>query len=221
MGLVSVAAYSGYDAQAVTPAEPAAASSPLAHTRSSAQIKASTAPQAARPNGLLILADDVGWSDLGCFGSEIRTPNLDALASGGLSFTQFYNSARCSPTRASLRTGLTPHQSGVVNIGPPLSKRAVTLAEVLGTAGYSTSMVGKWHLPERNTPVDRGFGEFYGMPGGFNSYFKENPAFTRLPADHPRRQYAPEQFYSTDALADIWNTKVTAWCARAIGNWWL
>ena len=157
---------------------------------------------APRPNVLLILADDVGWSDLGCFGGEIRTPALDALASGGLSFTQFYNSARCSPTRASLLTGLSPHQAGVANIGPALSPHSVTLAEVLNDAGYTTSMVGKWHLTERNTPVDRGFGEFYGMLGGFDSYWEENPAYTRLPASRSKRGYKAGEFYATDVFGD-------------------
>lgn len=157
---------------------------------------------AQKPNVLLILADDVGWSDLGCMGGEIQTPNLDALSASGLTFTQFYNSARCSPTRASLLTGLTPHQAGVANIGPPLSKNAVTLPEVLAPAGYTTSMVGKWHLTERNTPVDRGFSDFYGMLGGFNSYWEEHPYYTRLPAGAPARTYQPGEFYSTNAFTD-------------------
>ena len=156
----------------------------------------------ARPNVLLILADDLGWSDMSCMGGEIQTPNLDALAGGGLTFTQFYNSARCSPTRASLLTGLTPHQAGVANIGPPLAQNAVTLAEVLDDAGYTTSMVGKWHLTERSTPVDRGFQDFYGMLGGFNSYWEEHPYYTRLPAGRPTRDYQPGEFYATHAMTD-------------------
>ena len=157
---------------------------------------------APRPNVLLILVDDLGWSDLGCMGGEIHTPNLDALSHSGLIFTQFYNSARCSPTRASLLTGLSPHLAGVANIGPALSQRAVTLPEVLTPAGYHASMVGKWHLSERSTPIDRGFSEFYGMLGGFNSYWQEDPFFTRLPTDHPKIDYAPDEFYATDAFAD-------------------
>lgn len=157
---------------------------------------------APRPNVLLILADDLGWSDIGCFGSEIRTPNIDALAKSGLSFTQFYNSARCSPTRASLLTGLTPHQAGVANIGPPLSRNAVTIPEVLDMVDYQTSMVGKWHLTERSTPIDRGFQEFYGMLGGFNSYWQEDPFYTRLPEDHPKREYKKGEFYATDVFGD-------------------
>ncbi len=125
---------------------------------------------AAPPNILVILVDDMGFSDLGCYGSEIPTPNLDALAQGGVRFTQFYNTARCSTTRASLMTGLYPHQAGMGYLDglklpeshgtlARLHERCVTMAEVLGTAGYHTSMVGKWHLGQQNgtTPWERGF----------------------------------------------------------------
>ncbi len=155
-----------------------------------------------RPNVVIILADDLGWSDVGCYGSEISTPNIDALAQDGLRFTQFYNSARCSPSRASLLTGLNPHQAGVPLLATPLNDKCVTLAEVLKPAGYHAYMVGKWHLSEQNTPVMRGFEEFYGMLGGFNTYWKEDPFYTRLPADHPKRLYKPDAFYSTDVFGD-------------------
>ncbi len=172
----------------------------------------STVP-AKRPNVLLILADDLGFSDLGCYGGEIATPNLDALAADGLRFRQFYNCARCCPSRASLLTGLYPHQAGVGRMnddnGLPGYRgfpqpNTVTIAEVLRAAGYHTSMVGKWHLggPSRPTPVDRGFDEFYGMIGGFNSFFQEDPFYTRLPADRPKRQCAKDQFYSSDVFGD-------------------
>jgi arylsulfatase A-like enzyme len=154
-----------------------------------------------RPNILLILADDLGWSDLGCYGGEIRTPNLDALAKNGLRFTRFYNSARCSPSRASLLTGLHPHQAGFPNLGGEFRTDCVTIPEVLDPAGYRSSMVGKWHLG-RATPVDRGFDDFYGMLGGFNSCWQEQPYFSRLPQGRPRRQYAPGTFYATDAFGD-------------------
>jgi len=155
-----------------------------------------------RPNVLIILADDLGWSDVGCYGSEIRTPSLDALANDGLRFTQFYNSARCSPSRASLLTGLNPHQAGVPVLSTALNDRCVTLAEVLKPAGYRTYMVGKWHLSEQSTPTMRGFEEFYGMLGGFNTYWKEDPFYTRLPADHPKRIYQSGAFYSSNVFGD-------------------
>jgi arylsulfatase len=176
---------------------------------------------AERPNILLILVDDVGWSDLGCYGGEIQTPNLDALARGGVRFTQFYNSARCCPTRASLLTGLYPHQAGVGAMsndrGPEfpgyrgtLRADTVTLAEVLRDAGYRTYMVGKWHLHNQQDikPTDRGFDEFYGMLGGYNSCWDEKPFYTRWPAGRTSRGYTsakdgqPGTFYSTAAFAD-------------------
>ncbi len=125
---------------------------------------------ATPPNILVILVDDMGWSDLGCYGSEIPTPHLDALAASGLRFTQFYNTARCSTTRASLLTGLYPHQAGMGHLDDRrlpesrgthgrLHERAATIAQVLGPAGYHTSMVGKWHLGQAagSTPWNRGF----------------------------------------------------------------
>jgi arylsulfatase len=168
---------------------------------------------APRPNILLILADDLGFSDVGCYGSEIATPNLDKLAAEGLRFTQFYNAARCCPSRASLVTGLYPQQAGMGDmaggqkIGPPgyegrLMDRCVTIPEVLKPAGYHCYMAGKWHLGAKPDPIDRGFDEFYGMIGGFNTCWEEHPSYTRLPADHPRRDYAPGKFYSTDVFGD-------------------
>jgi len=181
----------------------------------------SHAQQAAKPNILLILADDLGWSDLGCYGSEIKTPNIDALAQGGVRFTQFYNTGRCCPTRASLLTGLYPHQAGVGSMTSDRGERypgyrgtlqpsTVTLAEVLHEAGYATYMVGKWHLHNQQDvkPTDRGFDEFYGMLGGYNSCWQEKPYYTRWPKDRTPRAYTspqggqPGTFYSTDAFAD-------------------
>src|SRR5262245_30184418 len=131
---------------------------------------AATAAADERPNIVVMLVDDMGFSDIGCYGSEIPTPNLDRLAAGGVRFTQFYNSARCSPTRASLLTGLNPHQAGLGWLDGkvvPTSKgfhgkllpRCVTIAEVLQDAGYLTAMTGKWHLGQQNgtPPWERGF----------------------------------------------------------------
>ncbi len=175
--------------------------------------KAFSADLSSRPNIVLILADDLGWSDLGCYGGEIKTPNLDALAANGLRFTQFYNCTRCCPTRASLLTGLYPHQAGMglmaggLKPGPlgyegRLTDRCVTIPEVLKTGGYRGYAVGKWHVNEATGPIARGFDEFYGMLGGYNSCWQEKPFFSRLPADRKPRTYAPGKFYSTDVLAD-------------------
>ena len=157
---------------------------------------------AARPNIVLILADDLGWSDLGCYGGEIQTPHLDALARDGLRLTQFYNSARCSPTRASILTGLHPHQAGFPNLSGRLPENAVTLPEALQPAGYRSYMVGKWHLNAKNPPTERGFEEFYGMLGGYNSCWQEAPFYTRWPQDRRKREYPKGGFYSTDVFAD-------------------
>ncbi|NET34376.1 MAG: arylsulfatase [Cyanothece sp. SIO1E1] len=140
------------------------------------------------PNIILIMGDDMGYSDLGCYGGEIQTPNLDQLASNGLRFTQFYNTARCCPTRASLLTGLYPQQAGIGHMvndrGTPafqgdLSKQAVTIAEALKTAGYATYMSGKWHITpyviknpdKKNWPRQRGFDRFFGMISGAGSLY--------------------------------------------------
>lgn len=142
------------------------------------------AAPAAKPNIVVILADDMGWSDLGSYGSEIETPHLDALARGGLRFTQFYNAARCCPTRAALLTGVYPHQTGIGHMvaddGLPayrgfLNDRTVTLAEALRPAGYTTLMTGKWHVGSApgQWPLDRGFDRFWGTPSGGGVYFKE------------------------------------------------
>src|SRR5260370_21295532 len=135
-----------------------------------ASLAATSLFAADRPNIIVILADDMGFSDIGCYGSEIPTPRLDALAANGLRFTQFYNSPRCSPTRAALLTGLYSQQAGMAwldsKVEPQsrrfhgkLLPRCVTIAEVLGEAGYFTAMAGKWHLGQQNgtPPWERGF----------------------------------------------------------------
>lgn len=168
---------------------------------------------ADRPNLLLILCDDLGFSDLGCYGGEIQTPNLDRLAAGGLRFTQFYNCARCCPSRASLLTGLYPHQAGVGDMtgdaGPAfpgyrgrLNDQCRTIAEVLHEAGCRTFLSGKWHL-NRPGPIARGFEEYFGF-ANLAAYGVDcwNPHdFARLPKGRPERSYG-KQFYATDAITD-------------------
>jgi len=175
-----------------------------------------------RPNIVLVMADDMGFADLGCYGSEINTPNLDRLAADGLRFTQFYNTARCCPTRASLLTGLYPHQAGVggmtdgrgdVNPTGPyqgyLNDKCVTIAEVLKTAGYTTLMAGKWHVGETRPhwPVDRGFDHYYGLISGAANYFditkgKRQCITRRFAIDGKPHVPAPKNFYITDAFTD-------------------
>ena len=105
-----------------------------------------------RPNVVVIMLDDLGFGDLGCYGGEIRTPNIDRLAAGGWRFSRFYNASRCCPTRASLLTGMYPHQVGLARNGRDLSHDAATVAELLRAGGYQTAMVGKWHLSQ-TTPL--------------------------------------------------------------------
>ena len=176
----------------------------------------------ARPNILLVLVDDMGWSDIGCYGGEIPTPNLDALASGGVRFTQFYNTARCSTTRASLLTGLYPHQAGMGYLDglvKPASKgthgrlheRCVTMAEVLGAAGYHTSIVGKWHLGQQNgtPPWERGFQRTATTQFGELYFPKERSRpeckfvyldGRKVPADSP--EVGAGEWYSTSMFTD-------------------
>ena len=178
---------------------------------------------AERPNIILILADDMGFSDIGCYGSEILTPNLDALARSGLRFSQMYNVARCCPSRAALLTGLNPHQSGighmVIDLGYPeyqgfINESCVTVAEVLAASGYSTLMSGKWHVggdynplepdtwtpgdASHPTPTQRGFERFYGIVSGAASYF--NPR-TLMQDDRVIQPESPD-YYLTDAISD-------------------
>lgn len=168
-----------------------------------------------RPNVILILADDLGFSDLGCYGGEIPTPNLDALASDGLRFSAFYTSARCCPSRASLITGLHPHQAGIGSFATKqasptrgeaytghLLPSCVTLAEILTDAGYSTWMVGKWHMGVPG-PVERGFQNFYGYVNGYAQDQWSPGKYERLPkGSAPELSWAQEDFYATDAFTD-------------------
>ncbi|MFD2078198.1 arylsulfatase [Actinopolymorpha cephalotaxi] len=166
-----------------------------------------------RPNVIVILVDDMGYSDIGCYGGEIPTPNLDRLAAGGVRLSQFYNTARCSPSRASLLTGLHPHQTGIGILtedqrpyGYPgtLNDRCVTLAEVLGAGGYATYMSGKWHLcgqvdrPHDAWPTRRGFDRFFGTLTGAGNYW--NPGtLTRDETPVEDHELEPGFFY-TDAI---------------------
>ena len=178
--------------------------------------------EAPRPNIILIMADDVGFSDLGCYGGELTTPNLDALAAQGVRFTQFYNGARCCPTRAALLTGLYAHQAGMGHMTTAdrgfdgyrgvLNRESVTIAEALRPAGYRTYMTGKWHVtssagPNGNRatwPLGRGFEKYYGIIGGAANYFDPG---TLCRQDKPISafddpEYKPESYYFTDAISD-------------------
>lgn len=141
-----------------------------------------TAQKKDKPNIILILVDDLGYSDFGAYGSEIQTPNIDKLAFGGLRLREFYNNSICAPTRASLITGQYPHKAGVgyfnVNLGLPayqgwLNKESLTFGEVLKTAGYNTYITGKWHVGNDSLywPLQRGFDRFYGFIGGASNYY--------------------------------------------------
>jgi arylsulfatase A-like enzyme len=178
----------------------------------------------ARPNIILIMSDDMGISDIGCYGSEVDTPVLDSLASNGVRFTQFYNTARCCPTRASLMTGLYPHQAGVGHMMDDrgvdgyrgnISRNCMTIAEILKTAGYATYMTGKWHITKTtnpksiedkfNWPCQRGFDRFYGTIHGAGSLWDPN-TLTRdnkyiTPVNDTEYQPEGEWFY-TDAISD-------------------
>ena len=177
--------------------------------------EAGAAEEASRPNIVIIMADDMGYSDLGCFGGEIETPNLDRLAEGGLRFSQFTNTARCCPTRAALLTGLYPHQAGIGHMvgdyGIPsyqgyLNDRCVTIAEALKPAGYTTLMTGKWHVGSApgHWPLDRGFDHDFGTPSGGGVYFKETiqlrPEFFLVQDD--QKVEFPEDAYVTDLFTD-------------------
>lgn len=177
-----------------------------------ASLTAAVLGAAPRPNLLLILADDLGFSDLGCYGSEIKTPVLDGLAANGLRLTQFYNSARCCPSRASLMTGLYPHQAGLGNMTADegaefpgyrgrINQQCVTLGEVLQSAGYRTLAAGKWHVGDFD-PTTRGFDDFYGWYRGYGVDSWNERMMIRLPAGRPQRHYEPGKFYATDAITD-------------------
>ncbi|MGI9602004.1 MAG: arylsulfatase [Acidimicrobiales bacterium] len=175
---------------------------------------------AGSPNVVVMLADDLGYADLGCYGSEIDTPRLDRVAEHGLQFTNFHVNPMCSPTRASMLTGLNSHLAGIGHVchadpGFPgyameITDRAATMAEILRDSGWSTLMVGKWHLtkdahlsdaaPKHSWPCQKGFDRFYGILDGFTNFHHPH----RLYADNhhvPVDEY-PDGYYFTDDITD-------------------
>jgi arylsulfatase len=212
---------------------------PLAFLALFPTLNSCLAKENNKPNILIIMADDMGYSDIGCYGGEVETPNIDKLAYRGIRFTQFYNSARCCPTRASLLTGLHPHQAGMAHMveidkakypqqtgmgqvadieeaeaseGPYqgyLNNQCVTIAEVLGAAGYNTLMAGKWHVGEYHPvwPCDRGFDRYWGLISGAANYYDitkgKAPGVVRFMANDNKPFYPPKTgFYMTDAITD-------------------
>lgn len=164
---------------------------------------------AAQPNILVIVADDLGYSDLGCYGGEIETPNLDRLAENGVRLTQFYNTGRCCPSRASILTGQYPHKVDLghmtIDLERPgyrgrVSADAQTIAEVLKPAGYRSFIAGKWHLGT-DDPTQHGFEEFYGTLTSAKRFFDQDHIL-RKPEGRKARRYADGEFYATDAITD-------------------
>jgi arylsulfatase len=177
-----------------------------------------TGAEPSRPNIIVIVADDMGYSDIGCYGSEIHTPNIDALAANGVRFTQFYNTGRCSPSRASLLTGLYPHQAGVgyltsawadhhrEKLGAPgytdhLTAQSVTIAEALQPAGYKSYLSGKWHVGQEKPhwPYYRGFDQSLVLLSGYHYFHPDEDKFAR---NDSIVKPASEGFYSTDFFTD-------------------
>ncbi|MEM9258951.1 MAG: arylsulfatase, partial [Bacteroidota bacterium] len=175
-----------------------------------------------RPNIVIILADDMGFSDLGCYGGEIRTPNLDRLAANGLRYRHFYNAARCCPTRASLLTGRYPHTAGMGSMVSPASKPRTevayqgflredlpTIAEQLRSVGYRAYMSGKWHVGEHEDywPLQRGFERYFGLISGASSYYtirKDQDRERRMVLDSTRWEPpVGENWYATTAYSDF------------------
>ncbi|MBP6684195.1 MAG: arylsulfatase [Leucobacter sp.] len=168
-----------------------------------------------RPNVVIILVDDMGYSDIGCFGGEIETPNIDSLAADGVALSQFYNTARCSPSRASLLTGLHPHQTGVGILnyddspeGYPgnLNTNCLTIAEALRPSGYRSYISGKWHVasdihaPSESWPTRRGFDRFFGTLEGAGSYFQ--PRTLTRDEQNVEHESSDPDFYYTDAISE-------------------
>lgn len=177
-------------------------------------------PVDSRPNIIYIMVDDMGYSDLGCYGGEVSTPNIDQLAANGIKLKKFYNNSRCCPTRASLLTGQYPHTVGMggmvglskapIEHGPYqgfLNDSFPTIAEELKKVGYSTYMSGKWHVGERpeHWPLKRGFDRYYGLISGASSFFEITPAERdkrRFVLDDKDYEIPKEGHYMTDAFTD-------------------
>lgn len=172
-----------------------------------------------RPNIIFIMADDLGYSDIGCYGGEAKTPNLDKLAANGLKLRNFYNAGRCCPTRASLLTGNYSHAAGMGNMvsfddqkispGPYqgfLDPNTLTIAEHLRRAGYHTYMTGKWHVGERQEhwPLKRGFDKYFGLISGASSFFEVLPEKRKRYMVLQDQEYVlpKEGYYATDAFTD-------------------
>lgn len=168
-----------------------------------------------RPNVVLVLADDMGYSDLGCYGGEIRTPNLDRLGRDGVRLSNFYNTAKCCPSRASLLTGLHPHQTGIglmtrddtpTGYAGNLNRRCATIAEILRDAGYATCLSGKWHMsndvhaPNESWPTRRGFDRYFGTLTGSGSFYQPE-TLTRGESDASAEADTADFFY-TDAITE-------------------
>lgn len=179
-------------------------------------VFAGDASSQERPNVIVVLADDLGYSDLGCYGGEISTPNIDALAADGVKLSQVYNSARCCPSRASLMTGLYPTQAGIGDFTTREPNRTrgqgylgrlrddcVTMAEVLKPEGYGCYYVGKWHMHPKTGPIKRGFDEFYGYTNDHSHDQYDADYYIRLPENRVKEIDPPaDQFYATDVFND-------------------
>ncbi|MHC4119522.1 MAG: arylsulfatase [Planctomycetota bacterium] len=188
-------------------------------------VFAGTGSAAQRPNILLVMADDLGWSDLGCYGGEIDTPNLDALAASGVKFTDFHTSVSCSPTRSILLSGTDNHLAGLGNMGElltpeqrgkpgyegHLNNRIVSLTEVLRDGGYRTYMAGKWHLGHKpeHFPHARGFERSFSMLFGGASYWSDMSGLlvaqeiAEYVVDNKRLRKLPKDFYATRSYTDF------------------
>ncbi len=183
-----------------------------------------TAAKTEKPNVVLIMVDDMGYSDIGCYGGEITTPNIDALASQGVRLTQFYNASRSCPTRASLLTGLYQHQTGIGQMSEDASKQpkghndwgtegyrgylnrnCMTIAEVLKESGYNTYMTGKWHVgmdKQERWPLQRGFDHFYGILAGACSYLQPSGERGITFENEKQPDVTADDYYTTDVFTD-------------------